>query len=196
MPSIIKQINWVDIFVVILLFRICYIACEHGLLLEVFKILGTISGIYLSLHYYSALSGSIQGAIGLKELSPSIFDLFSVIFLSLAGYLIFSVLRKVFSKIVKMETIVSLNRWGGLVLGVFRGFLLSSLIIFIFVISHIEYLSKSVSNSFSGRYLLNIAPDTYSSLWNGFFSKFMTTEEYNDSITKEKKYLIQEEGSP
>ncbi len=187
MLNIIKQINWIDIFVIILLVRICYIAGEHGLLLESFKFLGTLSAVYLSLHYYKGLSDSIQNSIGLEDPPTHLFNLFSVIILAIIGYGIFALLRKGFSKLVKMEAEAHLNRWGGLVLGIIRGFLFSSLIIFIFVVSDSEYLNKSVISSYSGEYVFKIAPATYSSLWNNFFSKFMPQEKLNEAIPELEK---------
>ena len=53
--EIIKQFNWVDIFVIILSVRVLYIAVKNGLPVELFKLLGTIAAIYLSLHYYTIL---------------------------------------------------------------------------------------------------------------------------------------------
>ena len=47
-----KGLNWVDVFVVILLIRITYIAVKTGLSVEVFKSLGTVCAVYLALHYY------------------------------------------------------------------------------------------------------------------------------------------------
>ncbi|MDD5238816.1 MAG: CvpA family protein, partial [Candidatus Omnitrophica bacterium] len=132
MQNIIGQINWIDIFVIILLIRICYIAAELGLFIESFKLLGTLASIYLSLHYYKQLSDFTQNAIGLKDSPAYIFDLFSVIILAILSYLIFAILRKVFSKLVKVETLDNLNRWGALILGVIGGFLFAGLIICIF----------------------------------------------------------------
>ncbi len=49
--NIIKQLNWVDIFVLIVLLRTAYISRKAGLPREFFKLLGTVLAIYLSLHF-------------------------------------------------------------------------------------------------------------------------------------------------
>ena len=51
-----KQINWVDIFAVILLIRVCYISIKTGFLTEIFKLLGTVCAILLACHYYVRVS--------------------------------------------------------------------------------------------------------------------------------------------
>jgi uncharacterized membrane protein required for colicin V production len=40
-----KQFNWIDIFVFCLSLRIAFIALKNGLAAEVFKILGTFTGL-------------------------------------------------------------------------------------------------------------------------------------------------------
>ncbi len=189
--DIIKKFNWVDIFVIIILFRIAYIAIKSGLLVEFFKLLATIAAIYLSLHYYTILSDWIRQIIPItKEKMPLKFlDFLSFGFLVIVGYLIFVSLHLVFQRVIKMEAVPNLNKWGGFVLGIARAFLLGGLITFLFVISSIGYLKTSVNNSYSGKRLLKIAPDTYSWLWNNITSKFMTEEEFNKTILEVQKDL-------
>lgn len=182
-----KQINWIDILVVILILRIGYIALKKGLAVEFFKILGTISATYLSLHYYINLSDFIQNRIGLKSISSDFLNAFSFSGLAILGYLIFMVLQKIFSRFVKMEAAPELNKWGGFILGIARAFLFTSLVIFILVISGVNYFKRSIKDSYSGRSLYKVAPLTYRSLWNGFFSKFMTNEKLNEAIFEVKK---------
>jgi hypothetical protein len=83
-----------------------------------------------------------------------------------------------------MEPVPQLNKWGGLVLGLIRAFLLNGLLIFMLLISTISYLRDSVVNSFSGEYFSNIAVGVYSGLWNGAASKFMGREKFNEAVTE------------
>lgn len=191
--DILKQLNWVDIFVIILLLRICYIALRNGLAVEFFKLLGTLGAIYLSLHYYTALSDWItQRQFILKEKMPLEFlDFLIFVLLAVLGYVIFLILREAFSRFFKMEAKARINKWGGLILGIARGFLFMSLIIFALLISSIGYLKNSVVNSYSGKYLFKIAPATYTKLWSGLLSKFMTKEEFNSTILEVQEGLTQ-----
>lgn len=189
--DIIKQCNWMDIFVVILLFRICYIATKFGLPVELFKLLGTILAVYLSLHYYTGLSDGLRQRFGAEKIPLEFLDFLVFLGLSLLGYLIFVSLRLAFYRFIKMEAAPGLNRWGGLVLGLMRGFLLTGLIIFIFTISTISYLKESARSSYSGSRLSKIAPATYSVLWNKFMSKFMPQEKFNDAVLEVQESLEQ-----
>lgn len=192
--DILKQFNWLDIFVVILLFRICYISLRNGLAAEFFKLLGTLTALYLALHYYTVLSDWInQRQFILKEKMPLEFlDFLLFVLLTVLGYVIFVILREAFSRFIKMEAKARLNKWGGLVLGIARGFLLSSLIIFMLVISSISYFKDSVISSYSGRRLFKVAPATYTRLWNSLLSKFMSKEKFNPTVLEVQDNLTQE----
>jgi hypothetical protein len=81
-----------------------------------------------------------------------------------------------------MEAVPNLNKWGSLILGIIRSFLLVSLLIFIFVIAPGSYFRNSVNNSYSGKRLFKIAPATYTWVWNSIMSKFQTQEKFNETI--------------
>jgi uncharacterized membrane protein required for colicin V production len=182
--NFIKQINWVDIFIVILCARICYIAVKGGFPLEFFKFLGVVAALYLSLHYYVALSEVVFGYISIAKEQISFVYLLIFIILALIGYLAFALLRNLFERFLKVEAVSTFNKWGGLFLGLIRSVLFSSLILFIFILSGIGYLKESVKSSYAGRNLLAFAPQTYSALWNGVASKFAIGETFNGSVVK------------
>jgi len=182
--NILNQINWVDIFVLILGVRICYIAVKNGFPVELFKLIGTIAAIYLSLHYYVALSGYIREWLSMGDRLPGDFLQFIVFLaLAIAGYCVFMVLRSISYMFLKMEAVSTLNKWGSLILGIARAALLVSLIMFTFVVSSVGYFNDSVKASYTGKYLFMVAPGTYSWLWNNLVSKFAAGEKYNATVT-------------
>lgn len=191
--DILKQLNWVDIFVIIILFRIGYIALQNGLPAELFKFLGSLSAIYLSLHYYTTLSDWIGGRffVSREKMPLEFLDFLCFVSLASLGYIIFVALRQTFSRFIKMEAGPKLNKWGGLVLGLVRGLCLSSLIVFMLVISSISYLKNSIINSYSGVRLFKLAPATYNRLWLGLMSKFMNKEKFNQTILEVQDSLTQ-----
>lgn len=182
--NILKQFNWVDILFIILLLRICYVALKNGFPVELFKLLGTISAVYLALHYYIVFPDFIINSVGVRNIPLEYLTFFSFILLAILGYLIFVLLSRVFLRFIHIEAVSNLNKWGGLILGIIRNSLFVSLVIFIFVIAPVGYFRNSVSNSYSGKRLLKIAPTAYAWMWNSIMSKFRTQEKLNDSILK------------
>ncbi|MCX5703618.1 MAG: CvpA family protein [Candidatus Omnitrophica bacterium] len=193
MPEIIKRLNWVDLFVIILLFRILYVSLNSGFAAELFKLLGTITAVYISLHYFTFFSdwlvGSAKITISKESMPLEFMDFISFVILALVGYIFFVGLRAFFCRFIKMEAVPTLNKWGGLVLGIARGFLLASLIIFMLVISTLGYLRNSTLDSYLGSRIYKIAPATYNWIWNSLTSKFMGKEELNKTILEVSRGL-------
>lgn len=184
-----KKLNWVDITAVILLLRIGYVALQNGLFLESFKFSGTVLAVYLSLHYYNVLGGFLADRIGIKALPLESLSFLSFVILIFAGYLFFKAIRELFARFIKMEPVAGLDKWGGFVLGVARGFLLTSLVIFMLAVFPGEYFKKSVKKSFSGQDLINVSIAAYSGLWNAAVSKFMVKEKFNENVLEVKESL-------
>lgn len=184
--NMLKQFNWLDIFILILLIRICYVALKNGFSVELFKLFGLLFAAYVSMHYYSVFSGFLRKGFLFKNLSYKTIRFFSFFALAVSGNFIFIILRGIFCRFIKMEAAPALNKWGGFILGIARATLLLSLIIFILIISPVGYARYSVRNSYSAKYFFNAAPAVYSTLWYAVASKFMVNEEFNEDISAVK----------
>lgn len=186
--DILKQLNWVDVIIVFLLLRILYISTVNGFVIELFKLIGIISSIYISFHYFVVFSDLVMRRVSTEQQFPLEFmDFLIFVFLVIIVYLVFVLLRKVVCHFVKMEAVPALSKWGGLILGLARGILTASLVVFMLSISTIPYLNTSIKAAYSGQRLFNIAVSTYSQLWNGVMSKFMLNEKFNKVITEIEK---------
>lgn len=184
--EIIRQFNLVDVIFIILFARILYISSKTGFIAEFFKLLGTVVGIYLAAHYFTLATDLMRNRYGVGQKIPAIpldfMDFLSFIILSLFGYLIGYMLREAFTKVVKMEAVPALHRWGGMVVSVARSILLMGLITYALSISTVPYIREKASKSYLGSRCWDMVPDTYNRIWSGFFSKFMRGEKFNKAI--------------
>jgi uncharacterized membrane protein required for colicin V production len=180
--ELLGKINWVDIFAVILFIRICFIATKYGFAVELFKLSGVLASLFASLHYYTAISDFVRGRVQNQKAPLEFLDFLSFIILAILAYLLFVLMRSVLYRYLKLEAVSYLNKWGALLLGIFRSFLTLGLIMYMLVISSTSYLKSSVSDSFTGKRLFKIAPDTYAVIWNVFASKFLTAEKFNNTV--------------
>ncbi|MFC1804243.1 CvpA family protein [Candidatus Omnitrophota bacterium] len=178
----VRQSNWLDIFIVILLIRTIYVSLKRGFSTELFKLLGIVAATYISLHYFTAISDFIRSRSSTGKMPLEFLDFLCFLVLASITNLIFVFLRKGFFQFIKIEAVSGLNKWGGLIFGLGRGFLLVGLIIFGLTISSIKYFKNSVSDSYSGKRMSSVAADTYTFLWDKFWSKFMSGEEYNSTV--------------
>lgn len=184
MIGIITQFNFIDIIIIILSIRICYISFQTGLPVELFKFLGVIFTTYISLHYYTSLSDIIGHWFFPKEMPLEFLDFLIFIILALGGYLGFVLLRSMLYRFIKLEAAPRVSQFGGLFLGFARLYLTGGLLIYILMISSVKYLNDSVRYSYLGSRIYSIAPQTYGWLWNNIVSKFSAKEKFNPTVTE------------
>jgi len=184
--DILKQFNWIDILIVIVLIRMCYIAVRMGFAVEAFKLLGTVFAVFFAFHYYLALTDVFNSTVK-DKLTVGFLDFASFVLIGVVSYLALVIFRLSFLHVIKIEAVSQLNKWGSFVFGIARGILLSSLIVYGLFISSIEYFQKSVTESYLGSRIYEVAPSLYKKTWSGLVSKFVTTEKPNTSIQELKK---------
>jgi uncharacterized membrane protein required for colicin V production len=182
--NILAQLNFLDIFFLIIVFRICYVAVKTGLAIEFFKFSGVLFATYVSLHYYTTLSDIIQRRFFYKYMPLEFMDFLIFLILAGAGYLGFVVLRSIFYHFIKLETVPRISQFGGFIFGLARGFLVIGLLAYILIISSVSYLSSAVKHSYSGVRACSISPGTYDWLWSSVFSKFSPQEKFNPTVTE------------
>jgi len=180
--DIIRQFNWVDIAIIVIFIRVCYVAYRSELPVELFKLAGIICAIYISLHYYTAIADFFRGRMGTKNMPLEFLDFISFVFLAAIGILFFILLRVIFWRLVRIEAVSALNRWGSLLTGMIRGFFLVGILSFGLVISSVSYLRDSVGYSYLGSRSFRVAPAVYTWLWDAVASKFMTGEKFNSTV--------------
>lgn len=181
-PGILAKFNFLDFIILIVLFRICYIAAKTGLSVEIFKFSGVLFSTYTALHYYTAFSDLIQRRF-LPEVMPLEFVDFLIFVLLIAVvYLCSVVLRSLLFRFIQLNAIPRINKIAGLLLGILRSFLVIGLISFGLVISSVTYLSSLTKHSYLGSRTLAIAPATYNWLWSSIFSKFSAEEKFNSTV--------------
>lgn len=181
--DVLLRFNWIDIFVVILAIRIIYISFKGGLKVEFFKILGTLSALYVSLHYFSSLSLFLNTRIFNQKTTTSFLDTLSFIALMCAGYGVFFLFRILIGKVVQSEVHSQLDKWGGLAVGTGRAVLTVSLFLCLFLATGSAYFRKCVHSSFSGTCITRAAADTYVFFWDSFASKLQTNEKINPAVS-------------
>lgn len=183
-PKILAQFNFLDVIILIILFRICYIAAKMGLSVEIFKLFGVIFSTYIALHYYTTLSDLIQRRFFPEAMPLEFMDFIIFLLLIITGYLCFVGLRSILFRFIQLNAIPKINHFAGLILGIGRGFLTIGLLTFTLAISSVNYLNSSVKHSYLGSQAFAISPQTYHWLWNNIFSKFSAHEKFNVTVTE------------
>ena len=190
---VLQQMNYLDIVIVILGIRICYIAAKTGIAVEFFKLLGVLSSIYIASHYYTAFSDSFQQRFLHQSVPLEFIDFIVFILLVIAVYLGFVLLRSTFYRFMKMEAAPELNKFGGLILGLLRVYFTIGLLVYALMISSVHYLSSSVAHSYIGSRFSYVSAQTYNWIWGSVFSKFFPQEKLNSVVGEARDNLEKNE---
>jgi len=158
--EIIRQINWVDIVVLILIVRTTYVALQHGLTHEVFPLIGSIAMLLVSLRYYSGLGLAISKTLFNLPLALSNFFSFLILIIGLG--LLCKLVNTILAKLVKVEWHPLIERFGGFVTGLLRGSIIAGITLTVLALLPIPYLQSSIRDrSLIGMSFLRIGPDIY-----------------------------------
>lgn len=173
MSQYIPDINWVDIFIVILLIRTCYTGYARGVGYEAITLLGIIGAAILTVHNYEYL-----GLFFRKELNLPVgfSNLISFIMLGTGAFYVFRLARDSLYRFLRFEIFPAVERFGGLALGFVRGALLVSLILLGMLLVQRPQLSMAIKyKSYSGPMFLKVIPVAYDYVI-GLFPKYEDTE--------------------
>jgi uncharacterized membrane protein required for colicin V production len=182
-PEILRQFNWVDIFVAILALRILYISFKNGLKFEFFKILGIFCAMFLALQYYTSVSAFLNARVFNRPVPSSFLNSVAFFLLAVAGYGFFFIVRIILSKFIHTEIDARVDKWGGLTVGVFRAALTASIVLLFFLATAKPYFRKSIQSSFSGTHVARVAHDTYVFFWDNFAAKVQKNDKINPAVS-------------
>ena len=158
--DLLARLNWIDVIVVILILRTSYVAFRHGLSHEIFPLIGAVSTLILSLHYYNTLALLVTRNI--LQVNTAVAVFFSFLALVIIIGLIFRLLRGIVDAIVKISWHPALEKFGGLIVGVIRASVVASTVLVILALLPLPYLQWSIRDkSVTGMYFLRIGPGIY-----------------------------------
>ena len=160
--EIVRSFNWIDVLVIILLIRACYIGTRTGLTIELQKSVGLVTGFLLSYNYYKELGQYISehSFFGITWA-----QLFSLVVVMMILQLAIKFLTMLLSKIVKLQFAPRVEKVGGGILGCLRGIFLASVALVLLGMLPSSYLQDSITGrSLSGIYINKVSIGLYNLL--------------------------------
>jgi len=158
---ILSRINWVDVFVVILMARMSYVAFMDGLSHEIFPLIGSIVVFVLSLHYYKSLGDMISQGMG--NIPSEITNLLGFVILVVISGFVVKFLKIIIDKIVKVQWHPVIEKFGGLFAGIVKAYIITAIVLTMMALIPLSYLQWSIKDrSLTGKYVLMAGPEIYS----------------------------------
>ncbi|MDD5173805.1 MAG: CvpA family protein [Candidatus Omnitrophota bacterium] len=163
--ELITRINWVDVLVVILMLRISYVAFRDGLSHEIFPLIGSIMVLVLAMRYYTVLGGSISR--NMMNMPVELANFLSFLMLvTVFGFLV-RLLRVILDKIVKVQWHSIMDKFGGLVVGIMKAYVITVIVLTTLSLMPLSYLQWSIKDrSLTGKYILMAGPRIYDRVGN------------------------------
>ena len=163
------RINWVDVLTLILLFRMGYIGFQLGLPAELVKLFAAVGGLCLGFFYYQT-AGDILAAhtfLGVEWAS-----VLAMAVLVSGGYFLFTRFFRWVGRLGQMSFEKRLNQVGGLIIGLVRAVLVTSIVLVTCLQFSAASMQESIEqNSMSGKAISRVAPAVYDTL-TGFVRRF------------------------
>ncbi len=157
--QILENFNWVDILLILLLIKTVYSGARAGMSAELFRVIGTIISIVVSLHYYNEIAVVLNNYIKAPAWLLEVVVLTAIIILS---SIIFRYVVILLLKILNIQFIQHVEKIGGALLGLARGFLAGGLLLIVLSLLPAEYLATSISEkSLLAPYFIASSEKTY-----------------------------------
>lgn len=157
-----KLANWVDILIILLALRCGYIGLRKGLFGEIFRFVGIITAIIVSL-YHGGLLGKYISDRSFLSLFHS--KIISIIALLIITVFIFRLIRGVVARLVKVEFGPRLSMIGGTILGLARGGVVASLILLILLWLPTSSIEATIhERSYLGPSIIKVVSTIYDGL--------------------------------
>jgi uncharacterized membrane protein required for colicin V production len=179
---LIKIINWIDVMMFFLFLRVIFVGVQTGIISELFKILGTIAAVFITLHCYSWLAAWLA----LKINYPwKYYDLVAATLLAGIVVFVFKLIRDGLVLLFKAETThQGFDKYSAGVVGIGRGILICSLMMFLLLLLYNGAMTRTIFRSYSYKIAGHAAVGTYGFLYNNIVGKLSSGGHYNAAAVK------------
>jgi len=139
--QVLESFNWVDILLILFLIKTIYSGAKTGLTSELFKLIGTITSVVVGLHYYNEIANILGNYIKMPigALQCIILAVIALLIAIIIKYVVILLL-----KILNIQFVKHLEKVGGALIGLARGFLIGGLFMIALAFLPVEYLNKSI----------------------------------------------------
>lgn len=176
--------NWLDLLMIVVMAATVFRGAVCGFVVELFKILGTITATIFALHFYVQGGQKLNSFVALPIPAAEIISFVLIVALTL---LIFKLIREGWLLILKTQAKAGFSQWAGGFIAIFRSFLVCGLLFFLVFLFGNETLDTFAEKSVTGSYLRDLSPRVYKVTYQALLSKFFPDEALNKKAFKAVK---------
>jgi len=158
--DVLLRANWVDLLVVIIMLRMIYISFTDGLSHGIFPLFGSILKLVLALNFYGKLGFVLNSTV--NAIPVSLCNLIGFLVIIIIVGIALKFLRVMVDAIIKVTWHPVIEKFGGMLVGVLRGCIASSIILVLLALIPLSYLQWSIKDkSLCGVFFLRVGPEIY-----------------------------------
>lgn len=168
--------NLIDLFMAIIIAVVIHSGARKGISTEIFKLFGMFCAIFVALHYYARFADVLRVQFFGKDAST---ELTAIIILSVLIVVIFLLISRGWSLILKYEFHQKVDWYGGIIIALARSYFVCGLVFFILLLSNHKYISSEAWRSVSRITFRYVAVDFYKTTYTLLISKMFPGEKVN-----------------
>jgi membrane protein required for colicin V production len=151
--------NWIDFFILFVLFLAMINGYRRGIFKELSTFLGLAIGIVFAVSHADWLASQLEGK---ANFSPSIIYILSFVLIFAVCILLLRVLGHYFYKLVKITPLKASDKIGGSVFGIIKGLVALSLIFLLFIFpTPLRNFDEAIQDSAMAKPIRSIVPYLY-----------------------------------
>lgn len=174
----IQSINGIDAILLMVCIRAVFIGVKTGFIVEFFKSVGIIFSVFITFHYFSALTVLASSQLGFLEL-PTVAILVFFLIWSLTT-LVMKLIREGVLLVFLIQAHPLVDRCGGALLGALRGLVVCGMVFYVFLLSYNPSIIKVARESVSRSAVAYLPAGIYAGIFNGLVVKFFPYEKINN----------------
>ncbi len=173
-------INWIDVFVGIVLLVFAIRGYRRGLSGEILQVVGLLASLILAYRFFGYVGEALHQSLAMPEGIAFVLGYVGVFVLI---YTIFYVIRYIVHKMMSVSFIAVLEKGGGILAGMMRGIcILSVLFVLVCMIRQPSVTRYIFNESLTGKYIMPLSLYMYDML----FPADETSQHFN-----QQQYMIQ-----
>jgi len=176
LENISLNFNWIDFLVIFIVIRVIYVGIKSKFLVEIFRLLGVLFAIFIALHFSWKAGYLLQEYVFMPE---AICVPFSFLLLWVTSIIIFKLISNGWLLMFRFELRPVLNKCIGAFISSIRAILVASLMFMLVFTTGYEYLGRVANRSFTGPFLIDLAPNIYEFTYDYLISKCFPNEHLN-----------------
>ena len=179
--------NYIDIILGVLLLIFAVIGLKNGIIREVCSLIAFFAGIYGALHFADYVGGKIGEWL---NINPDVLKIIAYVIVFIALVLLINLLGKILSKLVETISLGFIDKLGGIVFGLAKGFLIIGGFIMLMEFANMTSITQGPAAKNSPLY--RISKNTAAYIYNyrdtikkNIINGFEKTDEFVKEITKD-----------